>query len=224
MPPMNRKSAPKVVEGNVQKKNNWQLSTDYYDAPHPRMVVVDRKRPGEGYRHVLNKSDIYTFLELLPDWDKLAVGLNAIVLDTKRSGCFGYHVPGVVHFCAWDARLWTSYPTWLYKRDRAIMERLGVECETYSDYLDRQLEADIPHTEIKEAFAWADCPFLCKWTENQARGFLLLDVLLHELGHHRDRMTTRSQRRAARGEKYAEDYALQYEAQIWQRYLKVFAL
>jgi len=41
----NRRSTPKVVKGRVQKKNNWSLSTDYYDAPEPRTVVIDRKRP-----------------------------------------------------------------------------------------------------------------------------------------------------------------------------------
>jgi hypothetical protein len=53
----NRKSAPRVIKGRVQKKNNWDLSPDYYDAPLPSMVVVDRKRPGEGYKHVLNKTE-----------------------------------------------------------------------------------------------------------------------------------------------------------------------
>jgi hypothetical protein len=46
-----------------------------------------------------------------------------------------------------------------------------------------------------------------RWTEGQARAFQLLHVLPHELGHHRDRMTTRSRDRAARGEPYAERYA-----------------
>ena len=44
-------------------------------------------------------------------------------------------------------------------------------------------------------------------TEEQARSFQLMHVLPHELGHHRDRMTTRSKARAARGELYAERYA-----------------
>ncbi|HLK59894.1 MAG TPA: hypothetical protein VKU00_25255 [Chthonomonadaceae bacterium] len=101
----NRKSTPQVVRGKVQKKNNWHLSENYYRAPQPRMVVIDRKRPGQGYRHVLNKRDIYQFLELLPDWDNLAIGLNAIVLAPGEWDTGGYHVPGVVHICAWDAGL-----------------------------------------------------------------------------------------------------------------------
>jgi hypothetical protein len=58
--------------------------------------------------------------------------------------------------------------------------------------------------------------WLVKWTEGRARAFQLLHVLLHELGHHRDRMTTRSRQGAApRGEAFAETYARQYESRIW---------
>jgi hypothetical protein len=35
-------------------------------------------------------------------------------------------------------------------------------------------------------------------------------------------MTTRSKRAAARGEGYAEAYALQYEERIWESYLRAF--
>ena len=48
-------------------------------------------------------------------------------------------------------------------------------------------------------------------------------ILLHEFGHHHDRMTTKSMR-ASRGEPYAEEYARRYEALIWKDYLKVFTL
>ena len=61
-------------------------------------------------------------------------------------------------------------------------------------------------------------------TEGQARAFQLLHVLLHELGHHHDHMTTRSRRSAARGEWFAENYASQYEAQVWNDYLRRFGL
>ena len=198
---VNRKSAPQVVKGRVQKKNNWNPSVDYYDAPDPRTVMIDRKRPGEGYKHVLNKSDIYRFLDLLPDWKNLAVGLNAIVLAPGEYNTAGYHVPGVVHICAWDAELWQELPAYFYKEHCDIYERLGVESE----------ETDAGD-------------FLCKFDEAAVRGYQLLHILLHELGHHHDRMTTRSQRRAGRGEKYAEAYARLHEAALWQQYQKAFRL
>lgn len=197
----NRKSAPQVIKGRVQKKNNWSLSTDYYVAPEPRTVVIDRKRPGEGYKHVLNKSDITRFLEILPDWKNLAVGLNAIVLAPGEDNTDGYHVPGVVHICAWEAELWREHTRAQHEAHRDIFERLGVPCEDMGDGY-----------------------YQCRFDEAAVRGYQLLHILLHELGHHHDRMTTRSQKQASRGEKYAEEYARLYEAVIWQQYQKVFRL
>lgn len=194
-----RMATPRVVKGKVQKKNNWQRSTNYYTAPLPGMVAIDRKRPGEGYRHVLNKNDIYKFLELLPDWDTLAVGLNAVVLAPGESGVAGYHIPGAVHICAWEADLWVELNRDHVHEHQAIYERLGVECEL-----------------IDGSY------YLCRFNETSVRGYQLLHILLHELGHHHDRMTTRSQRRAGRGERYAEEYALKYEAAIWDSYTRTF--
>jgi hypothetical protein len=62
----------------------------------------------------------------------------------------------------------------------------------------------------------------CLFTETSARGFQLMHVLLHELGHHHDRMTSRTQTRPTRGESYAEDYANRYADSFWERYFKVF--
>ena len=66
--------------------------------------------------------------------------------------------------------------------------------------------------------------YICKFDEQTARAFQLLDVLLHEIGHHHDRMTTRSKVDAARGEDYAEEYARKYQSIIWDRYIETFGL
>ena len=64
-----------------------------------------------------------------------------------------------------------------------------------------------------------------RWSEPSARAYQLLHILLHELGHHHDRMTTRSRPdRPPRGEPYAEAYAHRHEALIWERYLERFGL
>jgi hypothetical protein len=194
-----RKSTPKVTDGKVRKKNNWGLSPDYYYAPDSRTVLIDRQRPGIGYKHVLRTTDIHRFLGLLPDWNNLAVGLNAIVLATHEYNVAGYCGPGVVAVCAWESGLWTQTRVDFYEDHRAIFERLGVECEP------------LPNGDV-----------LCKWDEPAVRAFQLLHILLHELGHHHDRMTTRKQRRTGRGESYAEEYALRYEAAIWDSYHKAF--
>ena len=196
----NRKSAMRVVNGETRKKNNWSSSRDYYYAPDPRTVFVDRNRPGDGYRHVLNKGDIYRFLEILPDWNRIAVGLNAVVLCPGLDGIDGYHCPGVVHVCAWEIGLWRETRKTYYREHRDLFERLGVDSEPVGN----------------------DC-YLCKFDERAVRGHQLLHILLHELGHHHDRMTTLLQRRSSRGEPFAEQYAREYEALIWDRYHRAFS-
>jgi hypothetical protein len=74
---------------------------------------------------------------------------------------------------------------------RSLLDRLGVVREQVGDCL------------------------VCKWNEPQARTFQLVHILVHELGHHHDRMTTRSQREASRGEPYVEEYARLHEDVLW---------
>jgi hypothetical protein len=197
----NRKTTPRVKNGVVQKKQNWAQSTDYFYAPDRSAIVIDRQRPGEGYRHILRTTDIYKFLDILPDWENLAVGLNAVVLARGENGTDGWHNTGVVAVCAWEVDLWREYnpDTEFYANHAPIFERLGVMCKPLNDgYIQ------------------------CQFDERTVRAYQLLHILLHELGHHHDRMTTRSQADAARGEPYAEAYALEHEAKIWDAYWRVF--
>jgi hypothetical protein len=196
---LNRKSDPKVIGGLVQKKNNWARTPNYYNADQP-FPIVDRKRPGKGFRHLLKQKDIHTFIEILPDWSELSVGLNGIVLAPGDPDVFGYHTRGVVHICAWEKDLWALFSMEGFDAERQIIERLGVPCEQRGDEI------------------------LCKFDENTARAHQLLATLLHELGHHHDRMTTNSQLRATRGEPYAETYARKYAERIWIRYQEVFGV
>jgi hypothetical protein len=129
-----------------------------------------------------------------------SLGLNAIVLAPGSWETFGYHVPGVVHICAWDENIWTELCKEGYEREREILERLGVPCEAI------------------------DNGVLCKFTENTARAHQLLATLLHELGHHHDRMSTKSKRCAGRGEPYAEAYAKTFTERIWIQYQDVFGV
>ena len=63
---------------------------------------------------------------------------------------------------------------------------------------------------------------LVGFTEATARAFQLVHVLLHELGHHRDRMTSRRRVECGRGEGFAEAYAVRHGAEIWTRYADAF--
>ena len=194
---ISRKSTPKVAGGQVQKKNNAEMTASYYDTPQPR-PVIDRQRPGAGYRHVLKQRDIETFIGLLPDWGELSRGLNAIVLAPGECSTNGWHTPGVVGVCAWEADLWVDYAVSHYEDHKPIFDRLGVSSHPIKDGV------------------------MCEFTEAQARAYQLIHILLHELGHHHDRLTTKPKGRPNRGEPYAEAYALQYEARIWERYQEAF--
>lgn len=196
---INRKTNPKVAGGSVQKKNNWIPTADYYNSEQ-KLPIVDRRRPGKGFRHLLKARDIHDFISILPDWNELSAGLNAIVLARGSWDAFGYHAHGVVHVCAWDENIWTELSKEGFEQERDILEKLNVPCELFDDRV------------------------LCKFTESTARAHQLLATLLHELGHHHDRMTTRSKLRAGRGESYAEAYAKAYADQIWIEYQELFGV
>lgn len=192
-----RKSAPRVKSGAVQKKNNWR-ETREGEWLEGTNVVFERDRPGKGYRHVLHRSDLERFIALLPDWDELSHGLEAIVLlpgDPEQEGvCF----PRWLGINAWPRDLWEPLERSYLERQRESMVRLGVPLERSGDAV------------------------IVKWTEETVRAYQLLDVFLHELGHHHDRMSTRSKGRAPRGEGYAERYALRYMDRIFQAYQEEF--
>ena len=139
------------------------------------------------------------FIELLPDWKELSKGLRAVILapgDGIRAGW--YRNTGIVAICAWQRDLW-----WLVEwspEDDRLLKKIGLPCE-----------------QTPEGYLW-------KWTDSTIRAYQLLDVFLHELGHHHDRMTTKSQLRSCRGENYAEQYALRYADLIWERYLDRFGM
>ena len=150
---------------------------------------------------MLRKSDVQRFIGLLPDWDELAQGLEGIVLmpgDPEYQGmCFETWV-GVF---AWPRELWQRYDPSYIDQPYESITRLRVPLERHRGG-----------------------PVIAKWTEETVRAYQLLDVLLHELGHHHDRMTTRGQKHVSRGESYAEQYAARFADQIWDAYITEFGL
>ena len=109
---------------------------------------------------------------------------------------------GVVAICAWERQHTIDWDTVFVNDHLAILDRLGVELEP--------MENDRNGT-------W------CHFDDSSIKGFQLMHILLHELGHHHDRMTTKSQMRSARGERFAESYALQYADVLWDAYFREFS-
>ena len=195
-----RVTNPRVIDGKVQRKNRTDLSPSCFSTVRP-LPALERHKPGFGYRHVLKLRDVASFLRLLPDWSNLSQGLNAIVLAPGHRDYGGWHVPGVVTVCAWERELWREVDSHWYSAHSGLCERLEVPCEPIGG----------GH-------------YRCRFTEASIRAYQLLHVLLHELGHHHDRMTTKVQKDSCRGEDFAERYALDYEQVIWDRYLQEFGL
>src|SRR4051812_21131143 len=158
--------------------------------------------PPEGSRHLITIAELRRFIALLPDWDEVAIGLDAIVLDSATD-CAGWCGPGVVAICAWDHDLWDWWPAAMVQEHRYILDLLEVERVP--------IEESIEHREFIEEFVdlgvrakgrrFGDVEL--RWTEPQARAYQLLHILPHELGHHHDRITTRARRNVGRGEPYA---------------------
>ena len=194
---LKRKTAPKVRSGQVCRKNNHELTPHYFQT-YQKLPVLDRERPGKGFRHILRKKDIISFISILPDWDELSTGLDAILLAESNGSSDGWYGNGIVAICAWQRELWRKVDRDWYKEHEELLDRLDVPCIKEHDLI------------------------RCEWTEATAKAYQLLHIFLHELGHHHDRITTRSQRHCARGESYAEKYALKYEKTIWDRYTEVF--
>src|SRR4051812_30882461 len=95
----------KVKNGRVLKKHNWRLDPGDYRALPQHEIRLDRRRPPEGSRHLITIAELRRFIALLPDWDEVAVGLDAILLDSATD-CAGWCGPGGVAVCAGGHDLW----------------------------------------------------------------------------------------------------------------------
>jgi hypothetical protein len=168
-----RKSTPKVRGGKVQRKNRTDLSPNYYNTPHAYPTPV-RQRPGVGYRPILNKKQLYQFIDLLPDCTEFSRGLRAVLLAPDEPDMSGWHVPRTIAICAWDSTLEEAWPNYFVDENHELLNRLGVIRKP--DYED---DGRIDTSYQQRCF-----------TEKSARGFQLMDVFRHEMGHHHDRMTS----------------------------------
>ncbi len=199
---MNRRSATRVKAGKVQKKNNY--SETLYAAPVWGFPQIIRQRPGEGYQHILGGGGIHTFLQLLPDQSDVWNTIAGIVLAPGNTGAFGCvsrcGSQWLVEINAWPRDIWCTFSPAVYQQELYWLEKLGVPCEKQNSQ------------------------YVCKFTEQTARAHQLLATLLHEIGHHHDRLSTRKQQNCGRGEPYAFEYSRKYMDQIFDSYCRTFKL
>lgn len=195
----NRRTTPKVTDGKVQKKNRHAPTSNYWNTLQ-RVPAIDKERPGRGYRHLLTKKDILEFIEIVPEWNELSTGLDAVLLARGEFDLDGWYDDGVVGICAWSRDVWREVHNPFFHAHEEVFSRLGVESEPRGSF------------------------HICRFTEMKARAYQLLHIFLHELGHHHDRMTTKRQMFTGRGEGYAENWALKHEKMVWDSYLRKFDL
>jgi len=195
---INRKTTPKVAGGKPLRKNNHELTPNYWNTFQDE-VQIDEQKPGKGYKHFLKKRDIIRFLELIPNWSEISVELDAIVLENGLTSYDGvYNNNGVICISAWEKEQDVLLTKAYYEEHKELFERLGIKAS--------EKEKGI----------------FCEFTVDQIKAYQLLHILLHELGHHHDRIKTKSKFRAAKGEPYAENFAYQYEKEIWKKYQEEF--
>lgn len=209
-----------MKNGRVQKKNRHVPS-------RALALVLDRESPARGYRHVVTKNDVRRFIDLLPDWAELSVGLTSVVLSRGGTSYDGMYCAfpsersSVVHLSAWRQDLWVPVDTEYFEAHREVLAQLHVAWEH-----DVHARAQHEHvdSEEDERGAWEqnEKKVVCRFTSDQARAFMLLHVFLHELGHHHDWMTSRVPRATWRGESYAERFAVERGIELFEPYVAAF--
>jgi hypothetical protein len=192
----NRRTATKVKGGRVQRKNRRALTS-------LQGYILDRESPGRGFRHVCSKRDIQAFIDIIPDFQDLSQRLERIVLAVSDLGQDGeyefYHreETGAIFLNAWPEDLWVELPSEYFNAHESIFSVLGISYDRGEDFV------------------------VCRFTEAQARAFMLLHVFMHELGHHHDRLHQKH-RASTRGEEYAERFATSRFEQLYPAYVRVF--
>lgn len=193
-----RRTATRIKNGSVQKKNRHTRTPNYWNT-NQEIIQLDIENPGKGYKHFLKKRDVKQFLEILPNREEIDIKFDAVLLAQGDHYTDGWYQNGVIGICAWEKEMTKEYSLEYFKAHKNIFDKLGVQYVVKQDYV------------------------ICDFTENQIKAYLLLHIFLHELGHHHDRLNTKSGK-IARGENYAESYAFKYERIIWDKYFECFPL
>lgn len=193
-----RRTAIKIKDGHVQHKDRNRITADYWTSEQ-KDIQIDSEKPGKGYKHFLKIRDIKMFIDMLPNHDEIDTKFRAVLL-AEGGDADGWYYNGVIAICAWEKSMTRVMNLWYFNEHKDILDRLGVRYEK------------------------SGRDMACYFTENQIKAFQLLHVFLHEIGHHHDRIHTKSQLECSNGEPYAENYALEYEDIIWNKFFETFQL
>ena len=199
---MYRRTAPKVRNGKVLKKNNWQQSPDMFYTVQDE-ILVERERAGKGYKHLIRKQDVYNMFELIPEWEKVSIGLDGVLLGRGSSSILGCYNRNVITVTAWETEIvWTDANEGFIEEHSDVLNLLG-----------------IPFSPSEEKGLYR-----VDFSEESAKAFSLIHVFLHEVGHHVDRMSTKRRRYCGRGEDFAENWANERSVEVYENYCRFYRL
>lgn len=187
-----RKVKPKLKLGAEGKRERQKRSRKYENI-EKGLLIIEKEEAGYGYKHLLNKEDIFELIEMIPEWEIISNGLKIITLARGKVDSDGWYSVGKIAICAWEKDLWKEVSSTYFNEHKPIFDKLAI---TY---------------EKKKG------KYTLHFTENQAKTFQLLHVFLHELGHHFDRINNSS-----RSELFAEQYAFDYLSELWDTYIQKF--
>jgi hypothetical protein len=191
----NRRTATKVKDGRVQRKNRHRPTGH-------EGYILDRESPGRGFHHVTTKRDLQAFIDIIPEWHRFSERLERIVLasHSQDDGAHEFYhreETGAIFLHAWPDDLWREFVAPYFEAHQEIFRRLGISYERLENHI------------------------LCRFTEAQAGAFMLLHVFMHELGHHYDRIHQKHIG-STKGEDYAEKFATSRFEQLFPAYVRVF--
>ncbi|HAS43125.1 MAG TPA: hypothetical protein DCS93_21775 [Microscillaceae bacterium] len=170
-----RKSTPKVKKGRVQKKNNHQETPNYWNTTQ-REVIVDKEKPGEGFRHYLTKQDVLDFIDLIPNWSIVSEDLKAIMLAFNNDGYDCWYEGGVIRICAWPKDLLISMSNGYFFDHKELFDRLDVRYTMKDHYLERPWyyeKLGEVHNPRKHAYN-----IVCEFTPNQSKSISVTTYLI----------------------------------------------
>lgn len=193
------RQTPKVKKGKVQKKHRWDYYVKEYNVDESRPGLTIIREPAiRRFRHLVSEQDLRKFIALIPDWKQHSAGLKGIVLGDGDDNCYGWSDVDFICIHAWDSDITQVFNEQAFLEDKASLDRLMI---THSHDVDG---------------------YTIEFTTKSAQAYLLTNVLLHELGHHVDRMRSKAQTYATGGEKFAQDFADRVAEQMWPKFSRAF--
>lgn len=158
------------------------------------LVEVRKEKPGRGFISLTIKRDMERFIELIPQWKELSLGLSQVVLSPGEKDVLGWRSPGIIGLNAWERELeWEDCTPDFYNMNKELFKSL-----------------EIPVLRDGNAY-------VIKFTDLTARAFQLLHVFVVLLCQHRDAIGDKKTN-------HSKTYWKNRGKELFNRYIQVFEI